>query len=280
MNVQTVWDAISGFLTHERTTTLLRVAFTLGIGWPLARWVTRALGAVLSMRVSGQTAMLTQRLTYYGLLGVLFATVLRQLGFELNVLLGAAGIVTVAVGFASQTSMSNLISGVFLVGERPFVVGDIIKVGETLGEVLAVDLLAVKIRTFDNLYVRVPNETLIKSQITNMTRFPIRRIDLQLGVAYKEDLAKVKEVLEQVADTHPLCLEEPAPLIIIKGWGSSSVDIQFSVWGAKSNFLTIRNEMYEQIKAAFDADSIEIPFPHTSLYTGSATEPFPIRLVE
>ena len=277
--MQTIWDSVAGFLPHDRVAALLRVALLVGLGWPLARWLNRTIGTLLRARASGQTAMLAQRLAYYSLLAVIVIAALRQLGFELNVLLGAAGIVTVAIGFASQTSMSNLISGLFLVGERPFVVGDIITVGETTGEVLTIDLLAVKIRTFDNLYVRVPNETLIKSQITNLTRFPIRRIDLQLTVAYKEDLAKVKRVVEQVADAHPLCLEEPAPLVMIKGWGSSSVDIQFSVWGSRTNFLTLRTEMYAKIKSAFETEAIEIPLPHTSLYTGAATEPFPIRIV-
>ena len=84
------------------------------------------------------------------------------------------------------------------------------------------NLLSVKLRTFDNLFVRIPNETMIKSEVTNLRRFPIRRIDLQIGVAYKEDLREVREVLLEVADRNPLCLEEPAPLIIFQGDGDSS----------------------------------------------------------
>jgi hypothetical protein len=90
------------------------------------------------------------------------AGALHQAGLKLGVLPGAAGILTVAIGFASQTSASNLISGLFVIAERPFVVGDIIRVAETTGEVLSVDLLSVKIRTFDNLYVRIPNEGIIR----------------------------------------------------------------------------------------------------------------------
>ncbi|RXM22074.1 mechanosensitive ion channel, partial [Citrobacter sp. AAK_AS5] len=91
---------------------------------------------------------------------------------------------------------SNLISGLFLVMERPFVVGDVITVDDVTGEVLTIDMLSTKLRTFDNLYVRMPNETIIKSRVTNLTHFPIRRIDLRLGVAYREDLARVRAVLD------------------------------------------------------------------------------------
>lgn len=184
-----------------------------------------------------------------------------------------------AIGFAAQTSTSNLISGLFLLGERPFLVGDIIKVGNTLGEVLSIDLLSVKLRTFDNLFVRIPNETLIKSEVTNITRFPIRRVDLQLSVAYKENIDRVRTVLMAVAANNPLCLEDPEPLFIFKGFGASSLDIQFSVWTAKDNFLIMRNSIQEEIKIAFDRVEIEIPFPHQTIYTGSVTDPFPIKII-
>jgi small-conductance mechanosensitive channel len=200
-----------------------------------------------------------------------------ELGFDLSVLLGAAGILTVAIGFASQTSASNVISGLFLLGERPFAVGDVIRVGGTTGEVLSVDLLSVKLRTFDNLFVRIPNETMIKSEVTNLRRFAIRRVDLQVGVAYKEDLREVREVLLEVANRNPLCLEEPAPLIIFQGYGDSSINHQFSVWAKTENFLELRNSIPVEIKEAFDEHGIEIPFPHRTLYTGSETDPFPVR---
>ena len=118
---------------------------------------------------------------------------LRELGFKLSVLLGAAGVLTVAVGFASQTSASNIISGLFLLGERPFSVGDVIRVGSTTGEVLSIDLLSAKLRTFENLFVRIPNETLIKSEVTNLSRLPVRRLDLKIGIAYKEEVGENKE---------------------------------------------------------------------------------------
>jgi small-conductance mechanosensitive channel len=252
---------LEGFLTAERTLDIVRAVLTLVVGVILALAISRAIGRAVASRAGRQGTMLIRRLIFSVLLALVLATTLHQLGFRLSVLLGAAGVLTVAVGFASQTSASNLVSGLFLIVERPFVVGDVIQVEGVTGEVLSIDLLSVKIRTFDNLYVRVPNETIIKSRVTNLTHFPIRRIDLQIGVAYKEDLDR-------------------EPLFIFKGFGESSIDMQFSVWGTRENYLTLRNVIQEEIKAAFDAEGIEIPFPHRTLYAGSATDPIPIRVVE
>jgi small-conductance mechanosensitive channel len=201
------------------------------------------------------------------------------MGFKLTAVLGAAGIVGVAVGFAAQTSLSNIISGLFLISERPFEVGDIVKIGDTTGVVETIDLLSVKLRTFDNRYVRIPNESLIKTEVTNVTRFPIRRFDIDIGVAYKEDIRKVMKILRNVAEKNRYCLDEPKPLILFKGFGESALEILFGVWFVKEDFLDLRNSILRDIKERFDEEGIEIPFPHQTLYAGSATEPFPVRVV-
>ena len=159
-------------------------------------------------------------------------------------------------------------------------IGDLVRVGDKVGEVISIDMMSVKLRTFDNLLVRVPNETLLKSEITTLTYFPIRRVDLFVGVAYKENLEHVREVLMGVAKGLPLCLDEPEPLFMFEGYGDSALQIKFSVWAARENFLDVRTAMYLAVKRAFDEADIEIPFPHLSLYTGSVTKPFPIEAAE
>ncbi|MFP4070110.1 MAG: mechanosensitive ion channel family protein, partial [Opitutales bacterium] len=203
---------------------------------------------------------------------------LIHLNVNLTAVLGAAGIATVAIGFAAQTSLSNLISGLFLLGERPFEVGDLIVVGQTRGIVLSIDLLSVKLRTLDNLMVRMPNETLIKSEVTNITRFPIRRLDINIGVAYREDVDRVVRLLKEVADANPISLNEPEPLVIFENFGASSLDFMLGVWVEKSKFLDLKNSIMRDIKQRFDAEGIEIPFPHLTLYAGSDTPVFPLRL--
>jgi len=249
------------------------------VGLILAKMASRAVRQWSKNRFDTHQQLLMARVASYLILLVFVVMGLNAIGFNLGVLIGAAGVMSVAIGFASQTSASNIISGLFLVAERPFSVGDLIKVGETTGEVLSIDLLSVKLRTFDNLFVRIPNETLIKSEVTTLTRFPIRRIDLSIAVALKEDIKAVRKVLEKVAEANPLCLDEPKPKFVFLGFGDSSLNMQFSVWVKRESFIELKNSIHEEIKEAFDAESIEIPFPHRSLYTGSVTEPFPIRLV-
>lgn len=252
----------------------------LVIGLVLSRVLSQLAYRAVIAPMGAHTAATLRRVILYLLIALTLMVALRELGFSLSVLLGAAGILSIALGFASQTSASNLVSGVFLVAEKAFVVGDTIKVGGTTGEVLSIDLLSVKLRTFDNLYVRVPNETLIKSEITNITRFQIRRYDLQIGVAYKEDISRVHELLVAIADEFDVCLDQPRPLLIFQGFGESSIDLQFSVWASRENFLELRNQMPALVKEAFDKEGIEIPFPHRTIYTGSLTEAFPITSVE
>jgi len=271
------WGEIVSFLSSERLWGATRAIIVVIIGLATAKLVSSGIARIVDKKTDLHRTMLLKRGTYHLILILFLITALHQVGFNLSVLLGAAGIFSVAIGFASQTSASNLISGLFLVAERPFTVGDVIRVGTTTGEVLSIDTLSVKLRTFDNLFVRIPNESLIKSEVTTLTRFPIRRADLLVGVAYKEDLSKVRSILEEVADKNPLSLEEPKPRYIFQGFGESSLDIQFSVWAKRENFLDLKNSIYSEIKTAFDEQGIEIPFPHRTIYTGSVTDPFPIK---
>jgi small-conductance mechanosensitive channel len=266
---------MENYLTTEQLYAVVRAGVTLLLGIAAAHLLRTAIGRVLDRRSSVQVAMLGRRAAYYLILGLTFASALRELGLDLGVLLGAAGVLTVAMGFAAQTSAANLISGLFLMSEGPFVVGEVIEVAGTTGEVLSIDLLSVKLRTFDNLYVRVPNETLVKAQITNLTRHPIRRYDLQVSVGYEAKIAKVRQVLMDVAEKNPLALREPRPITIFQSFGESAVNLQFSVWAARDNFLDLRNGLAEDIKEAFERERIEIPYPHRTLVTRRLPAPAP-----
>ncbi|AFT66679.1 MAG: small-conductance mechanosensitive channel [Cycloclasticus pugetii] len=272
-------DNVFANINTELTMAVVRALIFFIVGIILSRAANNVVTRWSTHKLDAHKQLLVARVASYLVLLMFFFMGLKALGFDLGVLIGAAGIISVAIGFASQTSASNIISGLFLVSERPFSIGDMVRVGSTIGEVISIDLLSVKLRTFDNLFVRIPNETLIKSEVTTLTRFPIRRIDLAIGVAYKESIKHVRKVMERVADANPICLDEPKPTFIFKGFGDSSLDMQFSVWVKRENFSELKNAIYEEIKEAFDAEGIEIPFPHQSIYAGSVTEPFPIRVV-
>ncbi|HLT13850.1 MAG TPA: mechanosensitive ion channel family protein [Marinobacter sp.] len=271
----TATDLINGIAWGQ----WLSAGFLLLLGIVLSTFIARNVGRLIEKRTSRHHQVLIRRLFFY-LVFLLFAmAAMREAGFSLEVLLGAAGILTVAIGFASQTSASNIISGLFLVIEKPFEIGDVIEVDATIGEVVAIDLLSVKLRTPDNLYVRIPNETLIKTRVINRSKFPIRRIDLAIGIAYAEDVERVSNLLLQLAEQNPECLEEPKPFVLVTGFGASSVDLQFSFWVPKEKFFDGRGSMMVAIKKTLDKEGIEIPFPHTSVYAGSHSEPFRVQLL-
>jgi small-conductance mechanosensitive channel len=269
----------STWITPERVEKSIRVLVLLGLILPTAWFLSRLVGKFVEKRTNLHYGLMARKFTTYLTTGIILVMVLSDLGFKLTPLLSAAGIVGVAVGFAAQTSLSNFISGLFLISEKPFAVGDVIQMGDTIGSVLSIDLMSVKLRTFDNRYVRIPNAKLIQTEFVNATRFPIRRLDINVGVAYKENIEKVKKALKEVADKNPYCLDEPAAVIIFQKYGDSALEFLLGAWCARTDFLNLRNTIMQEIKERFDADGIEIPFPHRTLYTGEVTAPFPIRIV-
>ncbi len=271
--------AVERLLTPEGLSNLFRAGLVVLLGLPLILLLSRWTRRWVTHRYSPQQGMVVGKVVFYAGMLIILVTLLMEMGFSLAPLLGAAGIVGIALGFAAQTSVSNVISGFFLMAEQPFVVNDIVEVGTLKGRVLSIDMLSVKLRTFDNRMVRIPNENLIKTEFVNLTRFPIRRVNIPVGVAYKEDVGRVKEILFRIAEESPRVLVEPEPQFFFEGYGASSLDFRLGVWTRTELFFEVRNEIRESIKERFDEAGIEIPFPHRTLYTGAVTEPFPVRLV-
>lgn len=257
---------------------LIRALIIAVIGYLGLQLISFFIGKAAEKNLSKQSAMLVQKSIYYFGLFIIIILILQEFKVKLSAILGAAGVFGIAIGFASQTSISNIISGIFLIGEKPFKVGDIIKVGEHLGVVLSIDLLSIKIRGFDNKFIRIPNENLIKTEVSNITRFPIRRLDIEVGVAYKEDVRRVMDILRDLANKNPMVLDEPEPTLIFKNFGDSSLEIFFGVWFVNADYVKLKNEMMISIKERFDAEGIEIPFPHRTIYAGSVTDPIPVKI--
>jgi small-conductance mechanosensitive channel len=240
---------------------LIRALALVIVGWVFARLVGAGFHGLIVRTSQHSYATLARRVAFTLVLGIAFATALQELGFDLSLFVGAAGLLTVALGFASQTSASNVISGLFLLAEGSLAVGDVIRIGSTTGHVVAIDLLSVKIRTFENLIVRVPNETLVKGEITNLTRFAIRRAPIGLKISYKEDLRHVRQVLLQVADAYEKVLRDPEPSVIVGGFSEAGVDVELSVWLASGGFVETKTELLLRLKEALDRATIEIAVP-------------------
>lgn len=257
---------------------VLAILLILLIGLPIVFIIRRWVRNFIEKHYAPHYGMLAGKMVLYTGLTILAIMIMSELGLSLAPLLGAAGILGVAIGFASQTSVSNIISGLFLIAEQPFKVDDIITVNNTTGFVLSIDMLSVKLRTFDNQFVRIPNETIIKTDVNNLTRFPIRRFNARISVAYKENIARVRELLLEVAEANEFVLSEPKPLVVFDSFGTSSIDLLFLVWAPTTQFLQLKNSIHEEVKQRFDQEGVEIPFPHVSLYSGSASKALPIQI--
>ena len=115
--------------------------------------------------------------------------------------------------------------------------------------------------------------------MVNVTKFPIRRLDINLTIAYKEDLSRVRELLLEITEKNPHCLDNPEPLFVIKEFGDHGVELLLGVWFFKTDYLVTKNTMMQEIKEHFDREGIEIPFPHLSLYAGSISDPLKIQMI-
>lgn len=243
-------------LSPDILTRGLKVAITIVLGLFVVRLLAALTQRYIMKKSTPQRQMIARKvITYTGFVLVLMA-VLGELGVKLTALLGAAGIVGIAVGFASQTSVSNIISGLFLISEKPFAVGDVIRIGGTTGIIQSIDLLSIKIRTFDNLFVRIPNEKILTSEVTNITRFPIRRMDITLQVAYGQDLERVHLLLAEIASENPWSLDEPEPVIVFSEFKEGGVEVLLGLWFTKADFLNLKNSIMKSVTARFQAEGI------------------------
>lgn len=220
--------------------------------------------------LSKQALMVLRKSIGYGIFIIVAMMVLQEFDVKLTAILGAAGILGIAIGFAAQTSLSNIISGIFLLVEKPFMVGDIIEFDGERGVVESIDMLSLTLRTYNNLSIRLPNESLVKGQLTNITRYPIRRFDIKLSVGFKEDPERVLSILKDLAQHNSHVLVEPEPLVAFTDFGESGLEFTFGVWHEKNDFVEMRNSILTSIKNRFDEEGIEIPYPHRVIVSPEA----------
>jgi len=196
------------------------------------------------------------------LIVVLAFVIISYLGIATTGLAALFASAGVTVGLALQGSLSNLAGGVLILVLKPFKVGEYIVACGDEGTVTSIEILCTKLRTGDNKVVIIPNGTLANSNITNVSREEFRRVDFVFGVAYDSDLKLVKSLLQKAGERHELVLKDEAhPVtVFISEFGASSIDFGFRVWCKNSDYWTVKWELMEQVKEAFDANHIEIPF--------------------
>lgn len=197
---------------------------------------------------------------------------LRAVGVDLISILGAAGVAGVAIGFAAQTTLSNIISGLFIMGERSIRIGDYIRVIGVEGSVEAVNLLSISLRQSDNSLVRIPCESIIKNPVVNVTGDELRRCDFDLGVDYDSNLEHVREVILRLVDAEPQLATNPAPVILFTGFGDSSLDLHIGAWCKTGDYHSVRFKFANNLLNEFRREGINIPFPTRTVFSCQQNE--------
>ena len=238
----------------------------------LARIVNRYLRRSMQEKLSRDQLQLITKMVYYGFLGgaVLFSIPL--LGQKLSGLVVAGGVVGVVIGFAAQNIVSNFISGVFILIERPLKIGNSVNVAGTVGIVEEIRIMSTIIRTFDGLYVRIPNITVFTGTLTNYVANVVRRVEYVIGIRYSDDAARAIRIIRDIFDREELVLVKPEPDVFVDNLGESSVNIFVRFWAPADEWWDLKMKLLWRLKQALEAEGIQIPFPQRVLWDGEAQE--------
>lgn len=215
------------------------------------------------------TAKNISKIIYFGIIVIAFLTFTSSQGLDLSGLLVAGGIFAVVIGFATQSVVSNLISGVFLMVEKPAKHGDTIQIPDMAitGTLLDIGTFSSRLRKFDGTIIRIPNEKFFTSNIRSLSSSTVRRADAMVGIAYKDDIDKaISAIKEEIKTTMPFVLRVPEPEFRIEELGDSSVNIQVLIWHPRDDWGQAQPILLRTIKRALDKSGIEIPFPQRVIW--------------
>ena len=260
--------AMTGVTIGSVTFSLGGILLAIGvfaIGWLLTRTFQRWLDTSVMerSRVDPGVRNSVRTVTGYALLGLLALFALSIAGVNFTSLAVVAGALSVGIGFGLQNVVSNFVSGLILLAERPFRVGDIVETGSTLGVIQKIAVRATTIETFTKQSVIVPNSDLINGVVSNWTLGNrLTRADIPIGVEYGANPRRVHELLLSIAQAHPLSLADPEPMVVFNGFGESSLDFELRFYLANvSDKIGVVNEVSYQIFEKLADVGIAIPFP-------------------
>jgi len=258
--VATIKETLDYKIAGIKVIEMIEFAVILFIAVIIARIARMAVRRRFKEKVTPTTLNNMEKVVYYGIILIGFFIALPK-GVSLSGLLVAGGIAGIVIGFASQTVVSNLISGLFLMVERPVEIGDSIAVGDVSGVVKDIRVLSTTIRTWDGIYVRIPNEKVFSSNIYNYVAHGARRFEYKIGISYSDDASKAVELIKDILAGHPLVLKYPEPQVFVSELGESSVNIVIRMWAPSSHWYSVKTELLWKIKVLLEENGIEIPFP-------------------
>lgn len=247
------------------------------IGLWLTRLATRLLTRVLTrMNVDPMLREFLRNLASGALIVVVVVGALDQAGVPMTSILAALGAAGLAVALALRDSLSNLAAGVVLLLLKPFRAGDLIGIGGQTGKVESLRLMHTVLLTPDNCELILPNTRVANEPIMNYTARASRRIDLIIGIAYRDEVGRAFDIVRGVLAAEPRVLKEPQPALLVDRLAESSVDLAIRPWVATADYLETRAELLRKLKEALAAAGIDVPFPQRELRVVHENAPTPV----
>ncbi len=245
---------------------LLAIVIVL-VGRLVVRWLIK-MARKLMVRGNMDPILINFISTIANIVLLIFVIIaaLDQLGVNTTSMIAVLGAAGLAVGLALKDSLQNFAAGVMLIINRPFKLGDFVDVAGVMGIVEKITIFSTIMRTTDNREVTVPNGQIYADTITNYSARDTRRVDMVFGISYDSDLLKAKQILTDIVTNHPMVLSDPAPIVRVSELADNSVNFLVWPWVNSADFGVAKAELLEQVKLAFDANDIIIPFPQMELH--------------
>ena len=244
--------------------TILDLTIAVGVFFSaivIAKGLQIYLRKSLQDRLRRDHVQIITKVVYYLIVTVAVLFVLSAVGIDPSGLLVAGGIAGIVFGFASKSIVGNLVSGLFLLFERPVSIGEQVSIAGVSGFVEDINILSTTIRKYDGLYVRMPNETVFTSNITNLVSHVARRFEYLVGIRYSDDADQAIKIINRVIDNQTFALREPAPQAFVDNLGDNSVNIMVRVWAPVSEWYSLKMKLLWMLKTALEDNGIEIAFP-------------------
>lgn len=270
IDVKELLTAVVAFVPKVGAALLVLVAF-----WLIYRVSRPGLRAALHKADFHEALirLMVDNLYRYAIMIVSLVMAADQLGINVGAALAGLGVAGIALGFAAQDSVANVISGIMIFWDKPFIVGDWIRTEGNCGKVTEITLRSTRIRTNRNTYVVIPNKSVIDAVLENYSKHGELRIDVPIGIAYKEDIRRAREVLLEAVRKIPGVMAQPQPDVVVESLGDSSVNLLVRAWIETADEMQPKTfVVVEASKLALDAAGIQIPYPHLQLFVDDVEE--------